>query len=91
MFNVYPTVGKGHMETRPQFISSSDRLNKPGIKPAIPDYKAHSGLFDRFCIDSNIMIVIVLSNVKKDEITHVFNNNCFSDCKQHYGLITDPA
>ena len=78
------------METRPQFISSSDRLNKPGIKPAIPDYKAHSGLFDRFCIDF-IMIVIVLSNVKKDKIAHVFNNNCFSDCKQHCGLITDPA
>ena len=58
------------METRPQFISSSDRLNNPGIKSAIPDYKAHSGLFDRFCIDF-IMIVIVLSNVKKDEITRL--------------------
>ena len=89
MFNVYPTA-KVIWNRDLSFKAHPTDSTSPGSNLRSLVYKAHSGLFDRFCIDF-IMIVIVLSNVKKDEITRVFNNNCFSDCKQHCGLITDPA
>ena len=64
---------------RDEFIVSSDRLKKPGIKPAIPGFQSSLNnhcatevclIVFVYILHFMIMLVIVLSNVKKDDRTH---------------------
>ena len=97
-FDAHPTAKV--IWKRDEFIVSSDRLKKPGIKPAIPGLQVslNNHCATEACLIvfvyiklQFIMIVIVLSNVKKDEKTHALNTNCFRLAKQQCGMITDPT
>ena len=73
------------METR-RVYSSSDRLKKPRIKPAIPGLQNSLNnhcateacliVFVYIKLHFIMMTVIVLSNVLKDDRTHALNTNC---------------
>ena len=69
------------------------RFDAPGLQGSLNNHCATEACLIVFVYIKLhfIMIVIVLSNVKKDDRTHALNTNCFRLAKQQCGLITDPT